>query len=58
MNQFRKLVLASASPRRAELLTQIGVQFRVRPADLDESPLVGEQPEALVTRLAAEKEAT
>ena len=55
MNQLRKLVLASASPRRAELLTQIGVKFSVRPADLDESPLAGEQPEALVKRLAAEK---
>ena len=55
MNQLRKLVLASASPRRAELLTQIGVKFSVMPADLDESPLAGEQPEALVKRLAAEK---
>ncbi|HCB16693.1 MAG TPA: septum formation protein Maf, partial [Alteromonas sp.] len=34
---------------------QIGVKFSVMPADLDESPLAGEQPEALVKRLAAEK---
>ena len=55
MSQLRKLVLASASPRRAELLAQIGVEFSVRPADLDESPLAGEPPETLVKRLAAEK---
>lgn len=55
MSQLRSLVLASASPRRAELLTQIGVEFIVRPADLDETALADEQPEALVTRLAADK---
>jgi septum formation protein len=47
--------LASASPRRSELLRQIGVPFEVRPADIKEEPLAGEAPEAYVTRLAAAK---
>lgn len=49
------LVLASASPRRRELLTQAGFTFEVVPAHLDEDPLTGEEPEAYVTRLAREK---
>jgi len=49
------LVLASASPRRRELLTQIGVPHEVRPVAIDESPLAGESPRALVERLALEK---
>ncbi|MBU0538434.1 MAG: Maf family protein, partial [Gammaproteobacteria bacterium] len=36
------LILASGSPRRAELLTQIGVAFQIVPADIDESPISGE----------------
>ena len=55
MSQRRPLILASASPRRAELLTQIGVKFSIRPADLDETPFPDELPQSLVTRLAAEK---
>jgi septum formation protein len=47
--------LASASPRRSELLRQIGVPFEVRPADIPETPVAGEPPDALVLRLAAEK---
>jgi septum formation protein len=47
--------LASASPRRAELLSQIGVPFERRPADVDESPLADEPPEGLVRRLAEAK---
>jgi len=47
--------LASASPRRAELLRQIGVDFDVTPADIDESVLPGEAPDACVERLAREK---
>jgi len=50
-----ELVLASASPRRAELLRQIGIKFRVEPADIDESPIAGEQPIDLVERLARQK---
>jgi septum formation protein len=40
------LYLASASPRRSELLRQIGVRFRVRPAAVAEDRLAGETPEA------------
>jgi septum formation protein len=49
------LILASASPRRRELLTQAGVRFRVHPADIAEDPLPDEEPVAYVTRLAREK---
>ena len=49
------LVLASASPRRSELLTQAGYQFRVHPANINEDPLPGEEPIQYVTRLAREK---
>ncbi|MBM96919.1 MAG: septum formation protein Maf [Oceanospirillaceae bacterium] len=49
------LILASASPRRQELLLQIGVSFEVQPADIDETSLAGESPEAYVERLALEK---
>jgi septum formation protein len=49
------LVLASASPRRRELLAQAGFSFTVHPADVPEDPLPGEDPIAYVTRLAREK---
>jgi len=49
------LVLASASPRRRELLTQAGFSFEVRPAHISEDPLPDEDPIAYVTRLAREK---
>lgn len=49
------LVLASASPRRRELLTQVGFSFEVRPAHIPEDPRDGEDPIAYVTRLAREK---
>lgn len=49
------MILASASPRRRELLTQIGVLFTVDPADIDESLLVQEAPLAYVERMAREK---
>lgn len=49
------LVLASASPRRRELLTQAGFSFDVRPAQIPEDPKPGEDPIAYVTRLAREK---
>ena len=49
------LVLASASPRRRELLTQAGFSFQVHPAHLPEEPNPGEDPIAYVTRLAREK---
>ncbi|OQX13223.1 MAG: septum formation protein Maf [Thiothrix lacustris] len=53
-----QLVLASASPRRRELLAQIGIQCAVHTADVDETPLPGEPPEALVKRLAILKAET
>lgn len=49
------LVLASASPRRRELLTQAGFSFSVRPAHIPEEPRANENPIAYVTRLAREK---
>lgn len=53
--QKPQLVLASASPRRRELLEQIGIRFVVQTADVDETPLPGESPEVLVERLAIMK---
>ena len=49
------LVLASQSPRRAEILRNAGIPFVVRAAVVDETPLHGEQPEHYVQRLAEEK---
>jgi septum formation protein len=49
------IVLASASPRRSELLESAGVEFSVVPSDIPEEPLPGETPEAHVRRLALEK---
>jgi len=52
---MKKLVLASSSPRRRELLEQIGVSFDVEVADVDETPLAGESPQDYVSRLALAK---
>jgi len=49
------LVLASASPRRKELLTQAGFAFRVHPAHIPEDPYPEEEPITYVTRLARQK---
>ncbi len=51
----RQIILASASPRRRELLTQAGIPFTVEPADVDERVLSGETPEEHTARLAREK---
>lgn len=51
----RALVLASSSPRRKELLAQIGLAFTVQPVDVDESILPGEDPAHYVERLARAK---
>ena len=51
----RMLTLASASPRRRELLAQAGYVFEVRPAHIPEDPREGEDPIAYVVRLAREK---
>ncbi|MDI9244918.1 Maf family protein [Marinobacter sp. CHS3-4] len=55
---MRAIILASASPRRAELLRQMGVAFEVRPAHIDETPLADELPEDYVLRMAREKALT
>ena len=49
------LILASASPRRRELLTQAGFTFEVQPAHIPEDPMANEDPIAYVVRLAREK---
>ena len=49
------IILASASPRRRELLDQIGVAHSIQPASIHECPEPGETPEAYVRRVAAEK---
>jgi septum formation protein len=49
------LILASQSPRRAELLRNAGYSFEVRPADVDERLHAGESPSEYVKRLAREK---
>jgi septum formation protein len=49
------LVLASASPRRQELLRNAGISFVVKAADIDESPREGERPRDCAERLAREK---
>ena len=52
------IILASASPRRAELLRAAGIAFTVRPADVDESVHVDESPESYVIRVAEAKART
>ncbi|MCB1055952.1 MAG: septum formation protein Maf, partial [Acidobacteria bacterium] len=50
-----RLILASGSPRRSQLLGLLGLAFEVRPVDLDETPHPGEDPVVYVERLAREK---
>lgn len=52
---MRLLILASASPRRRELLAQAGFTFDVKPAHVNEDPHPGEDPIAYVVRLARDK---
>ena len=54
----QRLVLASASPRRAELLTNAGFSFTVEVADVDETEHPGESPEGYVLRVARDKART
>lgn len=49
------MILASSSPRRRELLQQIGVRFRIQVQAVDETPGAGEAPDAYVARLALAK---
>ncbi len=53
-----KLILASGSPRRAEILTSVGWEFTKDAADIDESEIEGETPEHYVQRLARAKAET
>jgi septum formation protein len=50
-----RLILASASPRRAELLRSAGFDFEICPADVEESPREGEQADAYTRRVALDK---
>jgi septum formation protein len=56
-SQNPTLVLASSSPRRAEILTSLGIPFTVEAADIDERPLQRESPGQTAIRLAEEKAA-
>lgn len=51
------LILASASPRRRDLLHGLGIDFVVRPVDIDETPLPAEGPQEYVRRVAEQKAA-
>ncbi len=50
-----QIILASASPRRLELLSQLGMDFQVTPSDIPEDPLDGESAEEMTRRLSLEK---
>ncbi|MCY1045415.1 Maf family protein [Corallococcus sp. bb12-1] len=58
MDPTTLLVLASASPRRKDLLAQLGLRFTVTAADIDETPTAGEIARNYVQRLAEEKSRT
>lgn len=53
-----RIILASASPRRADLLASAGIEFDVDPADVDETVRDGEAPEAYAQRIARDKALT
>lgn len=55
MINLPKLILASGSPRRAEILTSVGWEFEKRVADVDETESFNEKPDDYVQRLAREK---
>ena len=50
-----RLILASSSPRRREILSYLHIPFTTQSSDVDETPLVGESPQALVARLSNQK---
>lgn len=52
---MKRIILASASPRRLELLARLGLDFEVRPVDIDESPGRSTNPDIVARRLAREK---
>ncbi len=53
--KFPEIILASASPRRSELLRSAGINFSIRVADIDETQLPNESPHDYVARLSSEK---
>lgn len=55
MSTSRRLVLASTSPYRRDLLARLGIVFECAPPQVDEAPLAGEAPAETAQRLAAEK---
>ncbi|MEW6367734.1 MAG: nucleoside triphosphate pyrophosphatase [Acidobacteriota bacterium] len=55
LNRRKKVVLASASPRRAEILRKLGLRFRAVSADVDEQRRAGESPASFARRLAVDK---
>ena len=55
MTEARSIVLASASPRRLELLSSAGIEFDVEPSNIAEEPLLGEPAVDFAVRLAREK---
>lgn len=52
---IKPLVLASQSPRRKDFLTDLGIDFTVYSAEIDESPKAGEPPKSYVERISLEK---
>ena len=50
-----QIILASASPRRAELLDQVGISYEIQSVDINEDPMLNESAVVLVQRLAIEK---
>lgn len=56
-NQYPQIVLASASPRRSELLASVGIKFQIIPSHIDETQQTDEKPAAFVQRLSQEKAA-
>jgi septum formation protein len=58
MIDLPKLILASGSPRRTEILTSVGWEFLKHPADIDETERPNEPPDDYVLRLAREKAET
>ncbi len=51
----KKIILASASPRRTELLSKAGIVHAIKVSDIDETPLNGESPARMVERLSRQK---
>jgi septum formation protein len=51
----KKIILASGSPRRQAYLNDMGIDFKVLPADIDETPMADELPRSYVTRMARHK---